>query len=519
MQKNLKTTKTHMFMNGFILRKFRQVTVLLVLFAAQSLYAQSPSSYLAAYKANNTQKVDSVVWKESYGRISAHLYRDDTDTTNYDFPFTPELEGALSSYENSSYMKDGCERVKKSIVEVIRGLKDAQKKALLGDESTHRQPIRIRMLMYKGNIVKTTYSLKAGIKNSKLLEDFILDADRKIRAIKFSGFEKYGIHCFCYYYPISLKDIQKYMGIKSDLQSFIETQDTLWVLDGVVLRDTKGLTIDMLDCSEPYIPLGKALGKEPGEFESLSVITGKKAVEQYGTKETAQVVEIKTKDKSKNTVTVDELAQRMKRARVENLGMGSKLDIDYQAVEDFVRKNPAAYQSLMERFLKDPDSLSKEEAANLYYGFAFTKEYDPLRVDFLTEPRRLYREGKMQEAYDICKKELQLAPVSLSLLWTISQIAGEMGRKEEATKYYSMFMELYNAVTASGNGFSKENALKVIYISDEYAIFRDMMGLKRLKQDYVEKGYDRMTLDRGNKGETITLWFDANLSYDKYHHK
>ena len=56
-------------------------------------------------------------------------------------------------------------------------------------------------------------------------------------------------------------------------------------------------------------------------------------------------------------------------------------------------------------------------------------------------------------------------------------------------------------------------------LADEYAIFRDMMGLKRLKQEYVEKGYDRMTLDRGNKGETITLWFDANLSYDKYHRK
>ena len=314
---------------------------------------------------------------------------------------------------------------------------------------------------------------------------------------------------------ISYEDIQDYTGVKSDLQTYIESQNVLWVLDGDVMRDTKGLTIDLIDCSDPYIPLGKALDKEPGEFESLSVITGKKAAERYGTKETAQVVEIKTKSKSKNTVTVDELALRMQRARVENLGMGSKLDIDYQAVEDFVKKNPASYQALMERFLKDPDSLSKEEAANLYYGFAFTKEYDPLRVDFLTEPRRLYREGKMQEAYDICKRELQQAPVSLSLLWTISQIAGELGRKEESTKYYSMFMVLYYAVTASGNGYSKENAIKVVYISDEYAIFRDMMGLKRLKQEYVEKGYDRMTLDRGNKGETITLWFDACLDYKK----
>ena len=507
-----------MIMNGFILRKFRQVTVLLVLFAAQSLYAQSPSSYLAAYKANNTQKVDSVVWKENYGRISAHLYRDDLDTTRYGGgPISLELEKARDAYESSSYLKNDGMLVKEAFLKSLRVLSDDQVRALLGD-SRGGAVMRIFLYLHKGKVVKTRYIFFEDLKIGDIPDEFIVIADRNVRSIHFRGFEEYGIqYYFCSMF-ISYKDIQDYTGVKSDLQTYIESQNVLWVLDGDVMRDTKGLTIDMIDCSEPYVPLGKALGKEPGEFESLSVITGKKAVEQYGTKETAQVVEIKTKDKSKNAVTVDELALRMQRARVENLGMGSKLDIDYQAVEDFVRKNPAAYQALMKRFLKDPTSLSKEEAANLYYGFAFTKEYDPLRVDFLTEPRRLYREGKMQEAYDICKKELQQAPVSLSLLWTISLIAGELGRKEEATKCYSMFMELYNAVTASGNGFSKENALKVIYVSDEYAIFRDMMGLKRLKQDYVEKGYDRMTLDRGNKGETITLWFDANLSYDKYRH-
>ena len=351
------------------------------------------------------------------------------------------------------------------------------------------------------------------------MEDFIINVDSKIKAIKFSGFEKYGIQCFNYSIPISHKDIQDYTGVKSDLQVFIENQETLWVLNGNVLKDTKGLTIDMIDCSEPYVPLGKALGMEPNAFESLSVISGKNAVEKYGTKETAQVVEIKTKGKSKNDVSVEDLALRMQRARLEKLEMGSKLDIDLKGIEDTVRKNPAAYQDLMNRFFKAPASLSKEEVANLYYGFAFTKDYAPLHVDLIREPRDLYRQGKMQEAYDICKRELQKAPVSLSLLWMISIVADELKMKEEAKKYYSTFTELYNAVTASGNGYSKENAIKVIFISDEYAIFRDMMGLKLVKQDFVEKRYDCMTLDRGNKGETVTLWFDAYLSYNNFPHK
>jgi len=504
-----------MFMNGFILRKFRQVTVLFTLFAAQSLYAQRPSLHLAAYEAKNTQLADSVVWIDRYGGISAYLYQDELDTTYDKHLLTPESETAIKSYEKSSYLWDGYERVREAFLKSLHILSDAQVKKIFVERAGWPPAITIRAYIYKGKIVKTYYRFRRHFNIGDIPDTFILEADYGIRAVQFLGLDSYGLQHVQLRVDIFDKDIQDYTGIKSDYQIFVENQETLWVLDGVVMKDTKGLTMDMLDSPNPLAPMGESLGLNPEEIDNITVLSDEKAVNKYGTKKGAQVVEIKTKSKSKNTVTVDELALRMQRARVENLGMGSKLDIDYQAVEDFVKKNPAAYQALMERFLKDPDSLSKEEAANLYYGFAFTKEYDPLRVDFLTEPRRLYREGKMQEAYDICKKELQLAPVSLSLLWTISQIAGELGRKEESTKYYSMFMVLYYAVTASGNGYSKENAIKVIYISDEYAIFRDMMSLKKVGYEFVEGGYDHMTLDRGNKGETITLWFDANLDYKK----
>lgn len=234
MQKNLKTTKTHMFMNGFILRKFRQVTVLLVLFAAQSLYAQSPSSYLAAYKANNTQKVDRVVWKESNNYIFAHLYRDDTDTTNYNFPVTPRLERSIVSYENSSYMKDGCKRVKQSLLQVMRSLTDAQVKMLQGDKPTKTSPIRLWLLLYKGNVVKTLYTLRGGLKKEGFLESFILDVDSKIRDVKFLGFESYGIQCCNINIFISSKEIQKLYNksAKESLSKMDDVQPNVTLVEG-----------------------------------------------------------------------------------------------------------------------------------------------------------------------------------------------------------------------------------------------------------------------------------------------
>lgn len=67
------------------------------------------------------------------------------------------------------------------------------------------------------------------------------------------------------------------------------------------------------------------------------------------------------------------------------------------------------------------------------------------------------------------------------------------------------------SIMSSGTGYSQEKAIKVIFISDEYAIFRDVMTFKLTQQEFVDSRYDRMTLETGNKGESIILWFDTHL--------
>lgn len=300
---------------------------------------------------------------------------------------------------------------------------------------------------------------------------------------------------------------------QTDLRTYIQSQDTLWVLNGKVLKEPKDLTIDLINCAEPYKPLGKALGIDPADFTSLSVITGEKAEQRYGAKRTAQVVEITTKGNTSRQTTPEKATPaKQKKDRFDDLASTPKLNVSYEEIEDFVKNHTADYQDLLNRFLQKPGSLTVEECVKLYYGFAFTKSFDVQHLSFVTEPFTLFNQGKTQDAYDACMKELQKAPVSLSLLYLMARIAFELGKKEDS-KYYSIrFLQLYSAVLASGNGFSKETALKVICIPDEYAIFRDMMGMKCIKQDFVDKRYDRMTLDRGNKGESVILWFDTYLA-------
>ena len=164
----------------------------------------------------------------------------------------------------------------------------------------------------------------------------------------------------------------------------------------------------------------------------------------------------------------------------------------------------------MEKFHEDPLSLSNEEAAMLYYGFAFTKDYDPDHVDLIVAPTQLIKEGKLQEAFDVCQKELQKAPVSLSLLLRAALAAG-MLKHPDAQKYSQKVAKIMTAIMSSGTGYSQDKAIKVIFISDEYAIFRDGMRFVLSQQDFIDSRYDRMTLETGNKGESIILWFDTYL--------
>ena len=106
-------------------------------------------------------------------------------------------------------------------------------------------------------------------------------------------------------------------------------------------------------------------------------------------------------------------------------------------------------------------------------------------------------------------------PVSLSLLMNTSLLAGKMGMSESKKKYKHMAMKMLSGIMASGTGYSKEKAIKVLYIADEYAIFRDLMGMSMTRQEFYENRYDRMTLDTGNDGESIILWFDTYLNHQK----
>lgn len=200
---------------------------------------------------------------------------------------------------------------------------------------------------------------------------------------------------------------------------------------------------------------------------------------------------------------------------LETFASRKKIDIDYQKVEEYVTQNAEGYKQLMNRFWENPDSLNEEEAAMLYYGFAFTKDYTPENIDLNVKLLEAFNDKDPANAFTAYKKESKRTPVSLSLLMNTSLLAGKMGMGESKKKYKHMAMKMLSGIMASGTGYSKEKAIKVLYIADEYAIFRDLMGMSMTRHEFYENRYDRMTLDTGNDGESIILWFDTYLNHQK----
>ena len=196
---------------------------------------------------------------------------------------------------------------------------------------------------------------------------------------------------------------------------------------------------------------------------------------------------------------------------LETFANSKKIDIDYQKVEEYVTQDAEGYEQLIKRFQENPDSLNEEETAMLYYGFAFTKDYNPKNVDMNTGLMKAFQD-KNFFAY---QKELKRTPLSLSLLMDAAHLAGEMGNEVFKQKYMQKAMKLLTAIMASGTGYSKDKAIKVLYVADEYAIFRDLMGLRMKMQRFIDRRYDRMTLETGNGGESVILWFDTYLSIQK----
>lgn len=170
------------------------------------------------------------------------------------------------------------------------------------------------------------------------------------------------------------------------------------------------------------------------------------------------------------------------------------------------------YDRLLERFVQADTTLTPQQCAEVYYGFALQPAYNGSEGYGERDAKDLLLLEKYREAFDQAKLILVECPVSL---WAHEILLAAGGAQklpqEELAPYWKRFGMLLQGIRTSGNGLSKETAFKVLGIPDEYVIMR-VLGIKELvKQMLIEGGYDQIEVGDdnipGNK-----LYFDVNLA-------
>ena len=190
------------------------------------------------------------------------------------------------------------------------------------------------------------------------------------------------------------------------------------------------------------------------------------------------------------------------------------LKVDYPAIKEYVTNHNTEFQKLMQRFEENDTLLTRQDHAMLYYGYSFTPAYKGSMDDF-QDFRKLIKEEKYEDAYNIGKELLKKNPVSLQLLYNMYGIAGLLQKDIREIKHYSKrYAAVLTMIALTGDGTSEETAFKVICVNDEYQLLNMLFKMENMKGQSLVNKCDLIEFDKCQYYEGNQMYFDISRSLD-----
>lgn len=152
--------------------------------------------------------------------------------------------------------------------------------------------------------------------------------------------------------------------------------------------------------------------------------------------------------------------------------------IDYGALEVDVTMNPSKYRALLERFEKADTTLTSAEVATVYYGYAFSTDYEPR--DSFPEIHAAYERQDYEEVARLVEKALPLNPVSLDL--SLLGLGAYEHGAGDTPGAHSMNLAIRSdliatAILESGRGTNADMPFYVICDADRRRILTNVLGV------------------------------------------
>ncbi|MDR2126663.1 MAG: DUF4919 domain-containing protein [Prevotellaceae bacterium] len=186
---------------------------------------------------------------------------------------------------------------------------------------------------------------------------------------------------------------------------------------------------------------------------------------------------------------------------------------DYEKIEQEINSQSSGfyYPKLWERF-SNGDSLSVDEARHLYYGNYFWKNENDFVVNSDTIKKvRAFLQQKNHSKQD-CENIIKLVaevikadPFDLRSLMCQSYAYDILEMPRESQKVRNKIRCIVNALYSTGNGATKESAIHVLNVGNEYDVLF-INAFQMTSQSLIEH-YDYLKI-RENEYGLEGLWFD-----------
>lgn len=192
-----------------------------------------------------------------------------------------------------------------------------------------------------------------------------------------------------------------------------------------------------------------------------------------------------------------------------------KYSVDLNRIKVDVLTNPDRYQALTNRFLIGDSTLSVDEMSVVYYGYAFTTDYDP--TDRYDEIERAYSEHDYDRTWKLCFEALKYNPVSLDL--TIKAlVAANNGTDARARALIPTLQNRYDLIStvilSSGMGTTTESPFIVINDDDLGRIIRNVICVESTVGRATVRNLDAIKVKMPTSDRQHILYFDNNLQRD-----
>lgn len=198
------------------------------------------------------------------------------------------------------------------------------------------------------------------------------------------------------------------------------------------------------------------------------------------------------------------------------------VDIDLNLIKVGVSTHPGRYSDLMNRFISGDTTLTTNDMATVYYGYAFSSDYDP--TDHYADLSKAYDDGDYKATWKLAKQALEYNPVSLDL--TIKALVAANNISDpEAHKMIPVLQNRYGMISQvileSGSGISVDSPFIVICEDDISRIIRNVIGAESLLGSASIKGFEAIKITLPDDERQHILYFDNRLqqNYEREKYK